>query len=157
MLNGNWMPKSSSQLYHINKNVFAFFMFYWFPIHHRAISSILPCHLEDLQIVLQGWKADRMGLKKTTKCVTRSGFRRLPHFNHSFSECYRKESWGNPSRGNRLQVSDFCCCPSSSLNKTKKMSLLKFHVTVTTPGFTWTWLFSNLEITNVFFLWQCFS
>ena len=96
------MPKSSSQLYHINKNVFAFFMFYWFPSHHRAISSILPCHLEDLQIVLQGWKADRMGLKKTTKCVTRSGFRRLPHFNHSFSQLCLFKSVGRMT-GDRVK------------------------------------------------------
>ena len=61
---------------------------------------------EDLMIKLAFWFLDK-------------GRKNL-HFNHSFSECYRKESWGNPSRGNRLQVSDFCCCRCSSLNKTKK-------------------------------------
>ena len=38
-----------------------------------------------------------------------------------------------------------------------KEASFKFCVVMTTPGSTWTSLFSNLELTNAFFLWKCFS
>ena len=44
-----------------------------------------------------------------------------------------------------------------SLYEIKRWFPLKFCVAVTTPGSTRTKLFSNLELTNVFFLWKCFS
>ena len=55
---------------------------------------------------------------------------------------------------NNPQVSDFF---PPFLYKIKRRFILQFCVAVTIPGSTWTWLFSNLDLTNAFFLWKCFS
>lgn len=135
------MPKSSSQLYHINKNVFAFLMFYWFPIHHRAISSILRCHLEDL-----GLKSWLNGFKKTTKCVTRSGFHRLPHFNHSFltitSVCFWIVGSTTADRGNRRHSLSLKCLVRSTVSPDSGL----FFRTLCNCLYNCSWVLHNFKL-----------
>ena len=81
----------------------------------------------------------------------------------------RQEGQRSPNGGNRLQVPDIFNSLKGrrkqtgeiyffpSLYKFKRRFLLKCCVAMT-PGFTWSQLFSNLELTNTFFfLWKCLS
>ena len=80
----------------------------------------------------------------------------------------RQEGQGFPNGSNRLQVSDIFISLKqqeetnqwfffSFLYTFERRFLLKYCVAIMTPGFTWSQLFSNLELTNTFFLRKCLS
>ena len=91
------------------------------------------------------YNGERIKLRRETLCSNLAPLStRGTTFGKSFSCPYCEMVTGRKARG--LQAEEIGC-----------KCLLKFCVIMMTPDSTWTYLYSSLEWTNVFFFWKFFS